>query len=73
MVFNFFNCKKVVKPFCETYYYYFLDQSLKFVTITVVDLIVTRPLIAHLNLRTRLKPTCDRKIGIMGLVYIFKQ
>ncbi len=31
-----------------------------------------RPLIAHLSLYTRLKPTCDKKIG-MGLVYIFNQ
>ncbi len=37
-----------------------------------IDLIVTRPLIAHF-LYTRLKPTCDKKIGIMGLVYIFNQ
>ncbi len=39
-----------------------------------IDLIVTRPLIAHLSLYTRVKPTCDKKIGIMGLVvYIFNQ
>ncbi len=38
-----------------------------------IDLIVTRPLIAHLSLYTRLKPTCDKKIGIMGLAYIFNQ
>ncbi len=37
------------------------------------DLIVTRPLIAHLSLYTRLKPTCDKKIGIKGLLYIFNQ
>ncbi len=38
-----------------------------------IDLIVTKPLIVHLSLYTRLKPTCDKKIGIMGLVYIFNQ
>ncbi len=38
-----------------------------------VDLMVTRPLIAHLSLYTRLKPTCDKKIKIMGLVYIINQ
>ncbi len=36
-----------------------------------IDLMVTRPLIAHLSLYTRLKPTCDRKIGIMGLLYVY--
>ncbi len=36
----------------------------------IMDLIGTRPLIAHLSLYTRLKPTCDKKIGMMGLVYI---
>ncbi len=38
-----------------------------------IDFIVTRPLVAHLSLYTRLKPACDKKIGIMGLVYIFNQ
>ncbi len=38
-----------------------------------LDLIVNRPFIAHLSLHTRLKPTCTKKIGIMGLVYIFNQ
>ncbi len=28
-----------------------------------IDLIVTRPLIAHLSLYARVKPTCDKKIG----------
>ncbi len=36
-------------------------------------LIVTRPLIAHLSLYTRFKPTCDKKIRIMRFVYIFNQ
>ncbi len=40
---------------------------------TIIDLIVNRPLIAHISLYTRLKPKCDRKNGIMGLVYIFNQ
>ncbi len=39
----------------------------------IIDFIVTRPLIAHLSLYTRMKPTCDKKIGITGLVYIFNQ
>ncbi len=38
-----------------------------------IDLIVNRPLIAHLSLYTRLKPTYDKKIDTMGLVYIFNQ
>ncbi len=38
-----------------------------------IDLIVTILLIAHLSQYTRLKPTCDKKIEIMGLVYIFNQ
>ncbi len=38
-----------------------------------IDLIVNRALIAHLSLCTRLKPTCNKKIEIMGLVYIFNQ
>ncbi len=38
-----------------------------------IDLIVNRPLIVHLSLYTRLKPTCDKKIEIMGLVYITNQ
>ncbi len=38
-----------------------------------IDLIVTRPFIIHLSLYTRLKPTCDKKTGIMGLLYIFNQ
>ncbi len=38
-----------------------------------IDFIVTRLLIAHLSLYTRLKPTCDKKIGIVGLFYIFNQ
>ncbi len=37
----------------------------------VVDLIVNRPLIADLSLYTGLKPTCDKKMGMMGHVYIF--
>ncbi len=37
-----------------------------------IDLIVTRPLIAHLSLYTRLKPTCDKKIGIMHKCYIIQ-
>ncbi len=41
--------------------------------LVAIDLIVGRPFIAHLNLYTRLKPTCDKKIGIMELVYIFNQ
>ncbi len=36
-----------------------------------IGLIVTRPLIAHLSLYTRVKPTSDKEIGIMGLVNIF--
>ncbi len=39
-------------------------------TYVVVDLVVNRPLMAQLSLYTRLKPTCNKKIGIMGLVYI---
>ncbi len=39
--------------------------------VSYINLIVDRPLIAHLSLYLRLKPTCDKKIGIMGLVYIF--
>ncbi len=39
----------------------------------LIDLIVTRPLIACLSLYTTLKPICNKKIGIMGLVYIFNQ
>ncbi len=35
-----------------------------------IDLIVSRLLIARLSLYTRLKPTFDKKIGIMGLTYI---
>ncbi len=35
-----------------------------------IDLIVNILLITHSSLYTRLKPTCDKKIGIMGLVYI---
>ncbi len=38
-----------------------------------IDHIVTRQLIVHLSLYTSLKPTCDKKVGIMGLVYIFGQ
>ncbi len=38
-----------------------------------IDLIVNRTLIAHLSLYARLTPTCDRKISIMGLVYIINQ
>ncbi len=38
-----------------------------------IDLIVNRPLIAHLSLYTRLKPTCDEKIETMVLVYIIRQ
>ncbi len=38
-----------------------------------MDLIVNRTLITHLNLYERLKPTCDKKISIMGLVYIINQ
>ncbi len=38
-----------------------------------INIIVTRPLITHLSLYTRLKPTCDKKIGIIRLVYIFNQ
>ncbi len=38
-----------------------------------IDLVVNRPLISHLSLYTRLKPTCDKKIELMGLVYIFNQ
>ncbi len=38
-----------------------------------IDLIVNRPLMAHLSLYTRLTPTCDKKIEIMGLVYIINQ
>ncbi len=38
-----------------------------------IDLIVNRSLIAHLSPYTRLKPTCDKKIEIMGLAYIFNQ
>ncbi len=38
-----------------------------------IDFIVSRPLIAHLSLYTRLKPASDKKIRIMGLVYIFNQ
>ncbi len=38
-----------------------------------IDFIVNRPLIAHSSLYTRLKPTCDKKIGIMGLIYIINQ
>ncbi len=33
-----------------------------------IDLIVNRPFVAHVSLYTRLKPICDKKIGIMGLV-----
>ncbi len=36
-----------------------------------LDLIVNRPLIVHLSLYTRLKPTCDKKIEIVGLVLTF--
>ncbi len=38
-----------------------------------IDLIVTRLRIAHLSLYTRLRPTCDKKVGIMGRVYILNQ
>ncbi len=41
--------------------------------LSTIDLILNRPLIAHLSLYTRLKPTCDKKIGITGLVYIINQ
>ncbi len=33
-----------------------------------IDLIVTRPLIGS----QKLKPMADKKIGIMGLLYIYK-
>ncbi len=42
------------------------------VSVNGIDLIVTKPLTAHLSLYTRLKPTRDKKIGIMGLVYIYQ-
>ncbi len=42
-------------------------------TAQTIDLILNRPLIAHLSLYTRLKPTCHKKIGIMRLVYTFNQ
>ncbi len=40
---------------------------------THIDFIVTIPLITHLSLYTRLKPTYYKKRRIMGLVYIFHQ
>ncbi len=39
----------------------------------IIDLKVNRPLITHLSLHTRLNPTRDKKIGIMGLVYNINQ
>ncbi len=36
----------------------------------IIDLIVNRSFIAHLSLYTKLKPICDKKMGIIGLVYI---
>ncbi len=47
--------------------------SFCFFCVIPIDLIVSGPPIAHLSLYTRLKRTCDKKIGIMGLVYIFNQ
>ncbi len=35
--------------------------------------IVNRPLIAHLSRYIKLKPTCDKKIGIVEYAYIFNQ
>ncbi len=45
----------------------------KNICVALVDLIVNRSLIVQLSLYTRLKPTCDEKIGIMGRLYIFNQ
>ncbi len=41
--------------------------------VSSIDLIVNRLLIADLSLCMRLKPTCDKKIEIMDLVYIINQ
>ncbi len=38
-----------------------------------IELIVNRPLIMHLSLYTILKRTSDKKIEIMGIVYIINQ
>ncbi len=65
--------KLFYKKFCGSISIYPRGRARGYKKLLFLHRPVTRLLITHLSLYTRLKPTCNKKIGIMGLVYIFNQ
>ncbi len=72
-----FRCQKPIGEFTGSFLFNggFNSLGISFlqISLNIIGLVVTRPLISHLSMYNRLKPTCDKKIGIMELVYIFNQ